>query len=302
MKRVPDTSKTKERKMIFRRISAALPALLLMACATTQPTNELLNEAESTYETAKMSSGILNTSAREMDLAGDALKKAKSMHDSGKQKSLVDHYATVALKNAEIAQERLQLKQTNKEIDKANVKRQQMLVDARASEAETANRELANVRSEAEQARAEAEQAKAEALQMAAQMDDLKAEQSQRGIVLTLQDIVFAFNSAELEPGGERTVDRIAKYLNEYPKRKLTVEGFTDSVGSEDYNLELSKKRAESIRRALVEQGVERNRINTEGLGESYPVASNDTDAGRQQNRRVEVIVSNQNDTTVSDR
>ncbi len=288
--------------MIIKRISVGLPTLFLMACATTQPANDLLNEAKSTYETAKMSSGILNTSAREMDLAGDALKKAKSMHEGGKEKSLVDHYAIVALKNAEIAQERLQLKQTRKDIDKANVKRQRMLVDARSSEVDVAKRELVSARSEAEKAKQEAEQAKAEALQMAAQMDDLKAEQSDRGIVLTLQDIVFAFNSADLQPGGERTVNRIAKYLNEYPKRRLTVEGFTDGVGSEEYNLKLSEKRAEAIRRSLVDQGVERQRISTEGLGESYPVASNDTDAGRQRNRRVEVIVSNQDDENVSDR
>ncbi len=281
--------------MIIKRISVGLPALLLVACATTQPANELLNEAESTYETAKMSSGILNTSAREMDAADNALKKAKSMHESGKDKSMVDHYALVALKNAEIAQERLQLKQTRNEIDKANEKRQRMLVDARSSEADMAKRELEKVKQEAQQA-------KAEALQMAAQMDELKAEQSDRGIVLTLQDIVFGFDSAELQPGGERTVDRIAEYLNEYPKRKLTVEGFTDSVGNEDYNMKLSKKRADAIRNALVDQGVESTRIKTEGLGESYPVASNDSEAGRQQNRRVEVIVSNKDNTNVSDR
>ena len=292
--------------MNIKRISAGLPALLLVACATTQPANELLNQAESSYETAKMSSGILNTSAREMDRAGDALKTAKIMHEGGKEQGLVDHYATVALKNTEIAQEQLQLKQTQSDIDDANEKRQRMLADARSSEVDEAKRELKNAKEEAKRevmsAREEAKQAKAEALQMAAQMDDLKAEQSDRGIVLTLQDIVFGFDSAKLQPGGERTVDRIAEYLNEYPKRQLTVEGFTDSVGSEDYNMELSRKRAEAIRDTLVRQGVESRRINTEGLGESYPVASNDSDAGRQQNRRVEVIVSNKDNTDVSDR
>jgi outer membrane protein OmpA-like peptidoglycan-associated protein len=94
--------------------------------------------------------------------------------------------------------------------------------------------------------------------------------------------------------GGFRAVNRLAAFLNEYENRNLLIEGHTDSIGTPEYNLDLSRRRAEAVRRALMEKEIAPDRIITKGYGKSYPVASNETKAGRRQNRRVEVIILNE--------
>ncbi|MCG2720752.1 MAG: OmpA family protein [Thermodesulfovibrionales bacterium] len=91
--------------------------------------------------------------------------------------------------------------------------------------------------------------------------------------------------------GATRTLDKLAEFLEQYPNRKVLIEGFTDSTGSETYNLGLSQNRADSVRDALTMKGVPATRITTKGYGEQYPIASNATSAGKQQNRRVEVVI-----------
>ncbi len=252
-------------------IIISLP-FLLISCASNQP-SLILNEAESQYESARMIKGIFNTDAQKMGEAKEALGKAKQLQENNKETYLVDHYATISIKNTEIAEERHRLKQIELEIEEANKKRQQLLLQARSQEAKSA---------------------KMEAMKLAAELDALQAEQTERGIILTLENIVFAFNSAVLESGGDRTVARIAQYLNDYPQRHILIEGFTDNIGSEAYNLELSRQRAEAVEQSLIRHGVDSRRIGTVGLGEAYPIASNGTNVGRQKNRRVEIVIANQ--------
>ncbi len=111
--------------------------------------------------------------------------------------------------------------------------------------------------------------------------------------MLTLGDVLFATGRATLMPGGLQTVDRLANFLQKYPDRNVLIEGHTDSVGRAEYNMGLSQRRADAVRKALMDRGIGAERITTKGYGESYPVASNKTAAGRQENRRVEVVVLN---------
>jgi len=127
---------------------------------------------------------------------------------------------------------------------------------------------------------------------MAAELAALKARGTERGLVLTLGDVLFGFNRAELAPGGEREVSKLSDFLKRYPKRNVMIEGFTDSIGSIDYNIGLSERRANAVRTALVNSSIDPGRIHTRGYGKSFPVADNATDAGRQLNRRVEIIIS----------
>ena len=112
-----------------------------------------------------------------------------------------------------------------------------------------------------------------------------------KGIVFTMQDVLFEFDSATLKPGGERALQQIAEALTSYPQASIVVEGYTDAVGDDTYNRQLSQNRAEAVRSALIRTGVSESKITARGLGEQFPVASNDTDAGRQHNRRVEIVV-----------
>lgn len=250
----------------------ALISFFLVSCASNQP-NPLLNDAESEYKSTQMIDGIRNSDAQSMGNAQEALEKARELQADNKPKFLVDHYALVSIKNAEIAQARHHLKQIQEETEQAKEKRQQLLLERKTNELRDA---------------------KNEAMKLASQLEALKAEQTERGIIMTLENIVFAFNSAELQPGGEMTVTRIAHYLTNFPNRYILIEGFTDNVGSEEYNLKLSRERAESVRQSLVRHGVSPRRISIAGLGEAYPVAPNTTEAGRQQNRRVEIVISNE--------
>ena len=171
---------------------------------------------------------------------------------------------------------------------------------ARAAAAVEATR-AAKAKQEAEQARlaaqAEAEKAakaKAEVDQLMKELSELKAQQTERGLVLTIGDVLFATGKAALSADANRSVDKLAEFLKKYPNRNLLIEGHTDSVGSDELNLTLSQQRADSVKEKLVASGVDGARITTVGYGKKFPVASNDTAPGKQQNRRVEVVVLNE--------
>jgi len=175
------------------------------------------------------------------------------------------------------------------------------LASAEAERATRAKAEAEAKAREAEQARlaarAEAEKAaraKAEADQLTKELSDLKAKQTERGIILTLGDVLFATGKADLSPEAMRRVDKLVEFLQKYTNRNVLIEGHTDSVGSDEYNLTLSQKRADSVKETLTGKGIEEKRITTVGYGKKYPVASNDTTAGKQQNRRVEVSILNE--------
>jgi outer membrane protein OmpA-like peptidoglycan-associated protein len=104
-------------------------------------------------------------------------------------------------------------------------------------------------------------------------------------------DVLFAVNSASLDSDGHATLEDVAGVLEEYPKTAVIVQGHTDSTGSEEHNQELSDRRASSVRAYLVSRGVDANRMAAVGMGEGYPVASNDSESGRQQNRRVDILL-----------
>ena len=176
-----------------------------------------------------------------------------------------------------------------------------MQAEARAREAEQARMQAEAKAQEAERARMEAaakaeeaEKAKAEVDELLNQLSDLKAKQTERGLVLTIGDVLFAFDKATLSPEAFRNVDKLAVFLKKHSNRSVLIEGHTDSVGSDEYNLDLSEKRADAVKNALVAKGVGEERITPKGYGKKYPVASNNTSDGRQQNRRVEVVILNE--------
>ncbi len=121
----------------------------------------------------------------------------------------------------------------------------------------------------------------------------LEANQTARGMVLTLEGVSFGFDRADLKEDAKRSLLRLSGFLIALPDREVLVEGFTDNTGKEDYNLDLSQRRAESVRDELAGNGVEANRIVADGLGMAFPVVSNETQEGRDKNRRVEVLILN---------
>jgi outer membrane protein OmpA-like peptidoglycan-associated protein len=160
------------------------------------------------------------------------------------------------------------------------------------TEALTARAESAEQKLATDQARSDANAAELQALELQRQVALLQARPTDRGLVLMLGDTLFATGRAELKPGVTADLDRVSAFLNEYPNRTAEIEGFTDSQGTEEYNQDLSQRRADSVKGYLVGQGVKTTRLSSTGRGENAPVADNASSEGRQQNRRVEVIIS----------
>jgi len=132
-----------------------------------------------------------------------------------------------------------------------------------------------------------------EADQLQDQLNAMNAKQTERGLMMTIGDLLFATGRAELRSGGANNLDKLVLFLKQNPERDVLIEGHTDSVGSEDANYSLSQRRAESVQAYLLMHGVAGGRMGASGKGESSPVAGNDSASGRQLNRRVEVIISN---------
>jgi outer membrane protein OmpA-like peptidoglycan-associated protein len=124
-------------------------------------------------------------------------------------------------------------------------------------------------------------------------IDELQARATDRGLVVTLGEVLFTSGKANLKAGATGNLDKLITFLNEYPNRTVAIEGYTDSVGSQDYNQRLSQHRADSVKTYLVGQGIRSIRLVASGKGEAAPVAGNESADGRQQNRRVEVIINN---------
>jgi outer membrane protein OmpA-like peptidoglycan-associated protein len=176
--------------------------------------------------------------------------------------------------------------------------RETLLLEARTREADMASARAEAERRAADMARTDAEIARADAdvarLQMESlrlQLAELEARQTERGLVVTLGDVLFEVDRADLKPGATRSLDELVQVMRENPGAIIAIEGHTDSTGSREHNLSLSQRRAESVRNWLVGQGVEGSRITAQGMGPDYPVASNGDAAGRQQNRRVELVI-----------
>ena len=159
------------------------------------------------------------------------------------------------------------------------------------SEAERAQAAANEERERALAAEMEAEQERAENARLRAELGQAQTRETERGIVLTLGDVLFAVGKSDLKPGATRTLDKLVAAMRRDRETVVTIEGHTDSTGKRAYNVELSKRRANAVRSYLTSKGVAPQRLKASGLGPDFPVATNATAAGRQQNRRVEVIV-----------
>jgi outer membrane protein OmpA-like peptidoglycan-associated protein len=178
--------------------------------------------------------------------------------------------------------------------DKTAAEAARQVAEAQAQQAREAAAQAERDRAAAREAAAQAERDKvAFRDQLRQQLNQvLETRETARGLIVNLSDVLFDTGSATLKPGTREKLARVSGILLSHPELKLQVEGHTDSVGDEVYNQRLSENRADSVRSYLVAQGIASSAVTTKGFGKSQPVASNDTAAGRQQNRRVELVVA----------
>jgi len=188
----------------------------------------------------------------------------------------------------------MQLNARTQEADAANARTSVARADADAANSRTtiAQADAAGQRLAAGAAMDDAAESRRQAVEMQHQVEDLQARVTERGLVLTLGDVLFTTGTSDLRIGGDGHLSRLAAFLNRYPHRNAKIEGHTDNVGGEGYNQGLSQRRADSVKSYLVAQGVDTGRLTATGMGEGTPVGDNKTVTGRQQNRRVEVIIA----------
>lgn len=252
-------------------IPAILILLLLSACASNPTESDRLQQAQQAVSEVENDPDVARYAPIALREAQETLEEANRHAREGEKAPVVDHYAYLALKRAQIAHSQARRESLLRASEESEQERTRILLDSR------------------EQAIADAKRALKEAQD---QLAELQPKQTERGLMLTLGEVLFSFDSAELRSGTERSLGRLADYLNAHSEQKILIEGHTDSTGSADYNLGLSERRADAVTQALVQRGVDASRIRSMGLGEDYPVADNGTSAGRSENRRVEVIIA----------
>jgi len=291
--------------------------LLAVGCGPSKMAKDQLEKARKTYSQAKADPNVGSLAPTYM---ADAEKTVRMAEEAGSSADMM-HLGYLAEKKTRIAMAFAEGKMAERETQKLNaetselimrkqeldrqreLEKQKALTEAERARlaAQTEAERAAMAMRDAEQARlaalTEAERAamaKADAAQLMKELSDLQAKQTERGIVLTIGDVLFAFGKADLSPKADRNVDKLADFLKKYPNRNVLIEGHTDSIGSDEYNLNLSRKRAGAVSDKLVGIGVDPGRVTTVGYGEKYPAVANDSEANRALNRRVEVIILNE--------
>lgn len=300
-------------KAFFRTPAALAIVALMSACASTPTSTSLLENTRSEYRQLEQNPNATSYALVEMKQASDAMREANLSAERRESAEKVDKQAYLARQKialtdevikkkvaesdvAAAAKERdfIRLNQRTNEANQANANAQQSQLNAQMAQADAAlaQRTAADAQRATDDARAKTAEAQARSAQLEAQLAELAAKKTERGMVITLGDVLFGTGQSMLTPDGMRSAQKLADVLKQNPARMVLVEGFTDSTGAAAYNQELSSRRAAAVRDALMQMGVAANRVNVRGYGEAYPVSGNDSAAGRQLNRRVEIVLS----------
>jgi len=284
-------------------IGAAVAAVLLTACAST-PQAPAGSAAVRAKLTALQGDAVLGT--RAPIAIKDAELAVAQAEIPQPDLVLAAHRVYIADRKVDTAKALAQTQFAEQERTALNQQSEKARLDSRTHEVDTANNAAltarlesaeqkvaaGNARSDADAAQLAANVSQQQAAELQRQLEIMQARPTDRGLVLTLGDTLFATGRAELKAGASANLDRLAEFMAQYPQRTAAIEGFTDSSGSEEYNQDLSQRRADSVKGYLVGRGVQTGRLSSSGRGENAPVGDNASASGRQQNRRVEVIIS----------
>jgi outer membrane protein OmpA-like peptidoglycan-associated protein len=263
------------------KFSAAVAlALALAACASAPEQNAALERAQAQVDVAQSDPNVVKYAPLELEAAKKDLALAQSAAAHHKPDE-VSQPAYMADQTARLAQLHAAAKADDAQVAAGQEERNRIQLAARTAEADSA---------------------KQQASRLQAEVDKLKATPTSRGLVLTLGDVLFDTGKATLNPGAAFKLDQLGQFLAQHPDRRVQIDGFTDSVGSDAYNEELSQRRADAVKTALLARGIDAARISTEGYGKAYPVATNNDSGGRQLNRRVEVVIGNDGNIPIAPR
>jgi outer membrane protein OmpA-like peptidoglycan-associated protein len=267
---------------------AAAVSLTLAGCATAPVSPDGAAEVRAKLTRLQADPNLANRAPIAIQEAETAVRVAEE--PVARDVALGTHRVYIADRKVEIAMAQAATAESEDQRVKLGEERERSRLDARTREADAAHADADATRFAAATAASESARI---AEDMQRQIDALQAKATDRGIVLTLGDVLFTTGQADLKAGAASNLNRLVTFLNQNPDRKVEIEGHTDNVGSDDLNQGLSQRRADSVRSFLIQQGISSERIASSGKGEHQPVADNESEGGRQQNRRVEVIIMN---------
>jgi outer membrane protein OmpA-like peptidoglycan-associated protein len=258
-------------------------ALGIAGCASTPEPNAALVNARVVVHAAQADPGVNKYAALDLEAAKKQLDLAEAASTSHNDAAIAQP-AYMAVQTARLAEARAAAKTDDARVAAGQGERDRIQLAARTRDVDTANVATST-------ALGQRDQAAEKAALLQAEVDQLKAKPTPRGLVLTLGDVLFDTGRAQLNPGSARKLDQLAQFLTDHPERRVQIDGFTDSVGTDSYNQDLSQRRADAVRSALISRGVDSSRIGSQGYGKGFPVADNNDSGGRQLNRRVEVVI-----------
>jgi OOP family OmpA-OmpF porin len=241
-----------DRNRFGRRGPVWVSLAIAALCTSCATHNAALDQARVAYDRARQDTEIAKYAPVALSEAGQALSRAERASNHDE----VSHLAYIAQRKVEMAEALAEGKAAESQSQELLGQRDKMLLEIR-------NREV----------------------------QELQAQNTARGMMVTLGDVLFETAKAGLKPGAQQKLYQLVSFLEAHPDRKVVIEGHTDSRGSESYNEDLSQRRAEAVQDFLIRNGIDPARITAQGYGEAYPVASNGTPAGRLQNRRVEIYL-----------
>lgn len=285
--------------MNYPLTASALLVSLLGACATPSVVTPTLVDARAAVRSAELDPAVQAQAPLELKKATDTLSRANALQASGEAAPEIDSLAHIARQQARTAQALAHAKTSESAVAGAVVERERARADLRTLEANRAKDQAGTAQAQASAARqqtaeavAAAAEAQSQANQLQQRLNDLQAKQTERGLLVTLGDVLFEFNRAEVKPTAQSSLRKLADFLQQYPNRKILIEGHTDNTGSAAYNQGLSRRRADAVQRALTGMGVAPDRVASIGYGEEYPISDNSSDTNRALNRRVEVYIA----------
>lgn len=252
-------------------VCVLLGSAALYGCAGQQSNDQALQQAITDFQKVKEDSDVLRSAPKDVIRAGELLGKAERLSSYVGTGNDVAHYAYLSRRYSEIAREHSNLLLNTERLAKMEMERQRLqlaLREAKLASAQEHGRWLED------------------------QIVSLATTQTERGLVMTLGDVLFDTGHTELKSSANRTILKVVQFLQLNPKRVVRIEGYTDNVGDKQENLQLSKDRAQSVADVLTDLGVDDKRIQVKGYGDQFPVNANASERGRAQNRRVEIVFS----------
>ena len=277
-------------------------AVTLTACNTVPRTTNLLEQSRNDFTVMESNPHVERYAPLQLQDATEAMKQANAASDHRLPAEEIDNLAYLAKAKIAVAQEVTKQKLAEAESSNIIAERDRLVLKQKTKEAERAKMNAAQSQLTAQAALATAaslqrstEQAQSRTAQLEKELADLAAKKTDRGIVITLGDVLFGFDKSSLSPEGTLKIQKLASVLKQYSERRVLIEGFTDNTGSASYNQKLSERRANAVRHSLQHMGIEDDRVRIRGYGKDFPVAPNDSEENRHLNRRVEIILSDEN-------